>query len=216
MKRPNIISNWREIILTANLWKKASEQLGVIGALVPEADPIKKTLAPPARPSLTSKILMEVIGSPDLTVSRDGVLISRDDKAQDLLAAALERGGVLPAEYLTNPSRTNPNRVGPAPVMAPANRTPPARNNNTTTTAPPAPEKDGSGITIQPTRPGALRERTPGVSQPQTAPATTRAAAADGSFRRRYAVEHVSSLAPSLTFKRLDPNRRKRERGQAG
>ncbi len=154
--------------------EKASEQLGVIGAPVPEADPIKKTLAPPVRPSLTSKILTEVIGSPDLTVSKDGVLISRDDKAQDLLAAAIERGGVLPAEYLTNPGRTNPNRVGPAPVMAPANRTPPARN----TTVPPATEKGGSGITIQPTRPGAPAGTTPSVSQPQIAPQTAPAVTA--------------------------------------
>ncbi|MEJ7616275.1 MAG: outer membrane protein assembly factor BamD [Pyrinomonadaceae bacterium] len=161
--------------------EKASEQLGVIGAPVPEADPIKKNLPAPIRPSFTSNMLREVIGSPDVTVTKDGVLISGDDEAVDLLATAIERGGVLPAEYLENPSRRSPSRVGPAPVTAPANRPAPVGN---VSPAPPEAEK-GQGITIQPTRPGAPAGTTPAgsapsITAPQTGPATTPPPTANG------------------------------------
>lgn len=148
--------------------EKATEQLGVIGAPVPEADPIKKTLPAPVRPSFTSNMLREVIGTPDLTVSRDGVLISSDDEAEDLLAAAIQRGGVLPAEYLENPARrTAAPRVGPAPVTSTPNRTAP-----TGSPAPSAADKRDGGLTIQPTRPGAPAGTTPNVASPVTAPQT--------------------------------------------
>lgn len=160
--------------------EKAKEQLGVIGAPVPEADPIKKSLPPQEHPSFTSSVLREVMGTPDVTVSKDGVLIKSDDDENDLLKIAIERNGVLPAEYLENPGRRPPARVGPAPVItAPAGGRP-APNTTTTPTTPPArdsgpapygePAKDDP-VTIRPTRPGAPAGSAP-IGSPAAAPNT--------------------------------------------
>ncbi len=146
--------------------EKAREQLNAIGAPVPEPDPIKAKLLPAPRPSFTDKMFSEVLGTTQATVNKNGVLISKDDKADDLLAEAVRNGGQLPA--------TTP--------MAPIQRRPPARNvvpSNPTTTrgtpaagqnanVAPAAKPSGSGIKIVPTQSGPPPD---GGVNPASAPA---------------------------------------------
>ncbi|MBA2340361.1 MAG: outer membrane protein assembly factor BamD, partial [Pyrinomonadaceae bacterium] len=96
---------------------KAREQLEAIGAPVPQPDPARANNAPPERPSLTEKIFSEVLGRVSVTVNKDGVLISRDNEDNDLIAQAIARGGKLP----DNVTPTAPvQRRAPARNIAPA------------------------------------------------------------------------------------------------
>ncbi|CDM64933.1 outer membrane protein assembly factor BamD [Pyrinomonas methylaliphatogenes] len=76
--------------------EKAREQLETIGAPIPEPDPTRLSYQPPPRPSFTTRLFREVVGSVPVTVSKDGVLISRDKDKEDLLDLALRNGGQLP------------------------------------------------------------------------------------------------------------------------
>lgn len=153
--------------------EKAKEQLGVIGAPVPDPDPIKSKMAAPDRPSFTKSIMQEVLGTTPVTINKDGVLIGSDDN-NDLLQAAIERGGILPAEFLNSPERRAPGR--PFNGAAPANNVKPATNTavNPTpanTTAAPATEKN-DGLSVQPTRPGAPAGTTPSNATPTASPSS--------------------------------------------
>ena len=142
--------------------EKAREQLNVVGLAVPDPDPIKVNMAPPPRPSFTEKVFREVLGTTPVTVDKNGVLISKDDKENDLIARAIQNGGQLPAttpapvQQRRPPARTFPQQPSgqPAnPVAAPENKT------------------GGSDLKLQPTQPGP---QTPGSNPavPTTAPAT--------------------------------------------
>jgi outer membrane protein assembly factor BamD len=132
--------------------EKAREQLKVIGAPIPDPDPIKQTMPEPARPSLTARLLQEVVGSADVTVDKNGILISKDSKAtDDLIDIAARNGGVLPA---TTPDsviqRAQPTQRT-APPRQPAQQTAPAPKPAANT---PQQGTGNSGVTAQPTQPG--------------------------------------------------------------
>jgi outer membrane protein assembly factor BamD len=142
--------------------EKATEQLNKIGAPVPDPDPIKQKIAPPVRPGRMQKIMTEVLGTIDLTVNKNGVLISKDDKTGgDLIDIVLANQGELPS-----------NQIPSAPVQ----RTPPAR---TPVQQNPRPvtrqaQTNGNGVNAQPSQPGV----SPSVpasapSAPATTPQTT-------------------------------------------
>jgi outer membrane protein assembly factor BamD len=80
---------------------KAREQLNIIGAAIPEADPSRKSVAPPERPGFIGNLMTQVAGRADVTVGKDGILISRDKKeGQDLIDMALKNNGQLPSNTM--------------------------------------------------------------------------------------------------------------------
>jgi outer membrane protein assembly factor BamD len=110
--------------------EKAVEQLNIIGAAVPEADPAARQKLPPERPGFMSNLKNEIFGIQPVTVSKNGVLISKDSKeGNDLIDIAIARGGQLP-ESTTRQSPT---------TARPANRTAPAPQNHDQQPAPTTP-----------------------------------------------------------------------------
>jgi outer membrane protein assembly factor BamD len=115
--------------------EKAKEELEKIGAPIPAPDPIKVKMLPPERPGMVKSLLTEITGSANVSVGKDGVLISKDGKeGTDLIDRAIVNGGVLPA---TTPMAPQQQRRPPArqfpqgttstpgqPVTDPASTTP--------------------------------------------------------------------------------------------
>ncbi len=110
----------------SNFIEKSTEQLGIIGAPVPEPDPSRKAVAPPEHPGFMGNLMQQVAGKADVSVGKDGILISRDRKAgQDLIDQALKYNGQLPSN--TTPVAPVQRRDSkPRPVEAPNNQAPPA------------------------------------------------------------------------------------------
>lgn len=142
--------------------EKAKDQLTKIGAAIPDPDPIKKGMPLPERPGRMQKLMTEVLGTIDVTVDKNGILISKNDKSgSDLIDIVLRNQGELPSSAMPN---------APA-VVTPVQRRPPAR-----TTQPGASPSTGSVETTgsgAPTQPRTSPAQTaPSVGQPTTAPAT--------------------------------------------
>ncbi|HWS99020.1 MAG TPA: outer membrane protein assembly factor BamD [Pyrinomonadaceae bacterium] len=124
--------------------EKAKEELTKIGAPVPDPDPIKIKMERPVRPGMMSKLLTEVVGSANVTVDKNGVLISKDSKGgNDLIDEAIARGGQLPSvikpvEHNRRPPQQFPQGTQPAPSRGPAQPSPaptsPATSAPSTTT----------------------------------------------------------------------------------
>ncbi|HEV7860672.1 MAG TPA: outer membrane protein assembly factor BamD [Pyrinomonadaceae bacterium] len=150
--------------------EKSRDQLTIIGAPIPDPDPIKKNMQEPVRPSFTQKLMQEVAGTADVTVDKDGVLISKDRKSHDdLIDIAARNGGLLPA--------TTPD--APIHRSAPLQRTPPAKQIVPPTTPAATPAQGGSsgGLKIQPTQPGPPADTNnpvePSTASPGVAPRPT-------------------------------------------
>lgn len=122
---------------------KAKEQLEIIGAPIPDPDPIKLKIAEPEKPGMLEKLLVEITGFASVTVDKNGVLINKDKDKGDLLDQVIANQGVLP-ENVT-------------PVTAPLNRRAPAQPKVTpasNTTAPGVTPKS-NGISVTPAPSGA-------------------------------------------------------------
>ena len=120
---------------------KAKEQLSIIGAPIPEPDPARKNIAPPEKPGFMGNLLQQVMGRADVTVGKDGILISKDKKegSSDLIDEALKYNGQLPTNVTPqapvqrgttrptppnpNPKPTTQNATQPTPI-APATSAP--------------------------------------------------------------------------------------------
>ncbi|MGH9908124.1 MAG: outer membrane protein assembly factor BamD, partial [Pyrinomonadaceae bacterium] len=77
--------------------EKAREQLAIIGAPVPDPDPARKNAPPAERLGFVGNLLQQVSGRADVTVNKNGVLISKDGKeGSDLIDEALRNNGQLP------------------------------------------------------------------------------------------------------------------------
>jgi len=94
--------------------EKARDQLNIIGAPIPE----KSTPNPCSKrqpQSFMGNFMKQVSGKADVTVTKNGILISKDGKeGTDLIDEALRYNGTLPA--LTTPeapTRRSPNVTGP-------------------------------------------------------------------------------------------------------
>ena len=110
--------------------EKAKDQLGIIGAPIPEADPARKTAPPPERPGFMGNLMQQVSGRADITVDKNGVLISKDGKeGTDLIDEALKHNGQLPV----NVTPQAPTQLRPS--QQPARSNPPANQNATGTPA---------------------------------------------------------------------------------
>jgi outer membrane protein assembly factor BamD len=124
--------------------EKAKEQLEIIGAPVPDPDPIKLKIPEPEKPGMMTKLLTEVTGFANVTVDKNGVLISKDKDKGDLLDQVIANQGILPDNA--------------TPVTAPLNRRAPAQPRVTpaSSTNPPARQGGGSGgISVTPAPSGA-------------------------------------------------------------
>jgi outer membrane assembly lipoprotein YfiO len=127
--------------------EKAREELSKIGAPIPDPDKIAIQYKPrPERPGMMQKLLTEVAGTANVTVDKNGVLISKDSKASnDLIDEAIANQGQLrsvapvPVEQRRQPPRTFPQGTTGTPGKAPAKPSPaPTTATPTTTTAPAA------------------------------------------------------------------------------
>lgn len=109
---------------------KAKEQLSIIGVPVPEPDPARKNVGPAEKPGFMGNLLQQVMGRADVTVGKDGILISKDKKegTDDLIDEALKYNGQLPTNVTpiapvqrgtTRPTPPNPN---PKPTTQNANQ----------------------------------------------------------------------------------------------
>jgi len=75
---------------------KAKDQLNIIGSAIPEPDPIKKTLAPCAKPGFVSNMKQQITGSANIGTSNDGILITRHGEGTDLIDKAIQNNGQVP------------------------------------------------------------------------------------------------------------------------
>src|SRR5882724_2816793 len=102
---------------------KARDQLAIIGAPVPDPDPEKKNAPRPERPGFMQNVMQQVSGRAVVTVSKDGILISKDSKeGTDLIDQALKYNGQLPAN--TTPSASVQRTTRPAPTAPKPGATP--------------------------------------------------------------------------------------------
>ncbi|OLE54098.1 MAG: hypothetical protein AUG51_09670 [Acidobacteria bacterium 13_1_20CM_3_53_8] len=90
--------------------QKAREQLQLIGAQIPEPDPIRRQMPVPQRPGTMENLYRQITGIADVDVDKNGVIISHDSHAtDDLIDLALRNNGQLPSNIAT-PVRTAPYR----------------------------------------------------------------------------------------------------------
>jgi outer membrane protein assembly factor BamD len=127
--------------------EKAKEQLNIIGAAIPDPDPIKKTLpAACEKPTFMQNMMQQISGSANITTSHDGILITHHGEGNDLIDKAIANNGTLPE--------------GVQPVTAPrAPVNPPQPSSSPEST----PEKKKLGITVQPNSTNTLPDATPGT-----------------------------------------------------
>ena len=107
--------------------EKAKEQLSIIGAAVPDADPSRKNVMPAEKAGFVGDLIRQFSGKAEISVSEDGVLISKDKKdgKNDLIDEAIKYNGTLPTNVMPQ-----------APVQrrsrAEASQNPPSTSKNTT------------------------------------------------------------------------------------
>ncbi len=75
---------------------KAKDQLNVIGAPIPDPDPIKKDIAPCEKPGFMANVMQQISGSANVTTNHDGILITRNGEGTDLIDKAISNNGELP------------------------------------------------------------------------------------------------------------------------
>lgn len=111
----------------SNYAEKAKEQLSIIGVEIPAADPSRKNVPAPERPGLMGSLMKEVLGKADITVDKNGILISKDSKetSSDLIDEALKYNGQLPTNVTpVAPVQRRPTNPTQVPPVAPAATTP--------------------------------------------------------------------------------------------
>jgi outer membrane protein assembly factor BamD len=101
---------------------KAKEQLNIIGAAIPEPDPIKKSLPPCAKPGFVENMKQQITGSANITTSNDGILITKHGEGTDLIDKAIQNNGQVPEGAAPAFRSTKP--------AAPANSTTPQTKSN--------------------------------------------------------------------------------------
>ncbi|MGH9945249.1 MAG: outer membrane protein assembly factor BamD, partial [Pyrinomonadaceae bacterium] len=93
--------------------EKAKEQLQIIGAPIPEPNPEALNRLPAERPSMTRRLMTQLVGAAPATIDKNGVLINSDcDKGASLIDLALENNGQLPVTTPTAP--VSSRRIPPA------------------------------------------------------------------------------------------------------
>ena len=100
--------------------EKAKEKLAAIGAAVPDPAP-DAVQEEPEGPGMMEGILQQISGVVPKTVNKDGVIISRSSKGDDIIAAVIQNGGTLPADY-NRPTCGRCPRLRPRPRRATTRR----------------------------------------------------------------------------------------------
>ena len=143
---------------------KAKDQLNIIGAAIPQPDPIRKTMPPCEKPTFMQNMMQQITGTAEVTTSRDGILITKKGEGNDLIDKALANNGTLPEGVQPVIQRTTTPR---APVTQPQPTTSPEAT----------PDKKKVGIGIQSNSTGPLPDRinpgattTPGTPRPIQTP----------------------------------------------
>ena len=133
--------------------EKAREQLEAIGAPVPEPNKDALNRPEPEKPGMMKRFAQEALGTIDVTVDKDGVLISHDSKeTASLIDQVLENNGQLPTNALTGPTPSPRLNLKPRPAPVEPTAAPPKAN--ATDTVKPQPTKPGPPATgSDPTRP---------------------------------------------------------------
>ncbi len=140
--------------------EKAKDQLNIIGAPIPDPDPIKKDLPTCEKPTFMQNVMQQISGNANVTTSHDGILITKKGEGNDLIDKAIANNGQLPDNGLQPVIQRAPARQ---PVSQP-----------TPTTAPEAtPDKKKVNISIQPTSNGSLPDRVDPATTPATRPRAT-------------------------------------------
>ena len=103
----------------------AKEQLNIIGAPIPDPDPIKKDLPPCEKPTFMQNVMQQITGSANVTTTRDGILITRDGEGTDLIDKAISNNGELPENVQPVIQRNSPTPKPMQTNVAPANQTRP-------------------------------------------------------------------------------------------
>src|SRR6185503_13641213 len=92
--------------------EKAREQLGIIGAPIPEKS-APNPCSTKKQQSFMGNLMQQVSGKADVTINKNGILISKDGKeGSDLIDEALRYNGTLPV--LTTPDAPTQRTVKPA------------------------------------------------------------------------------------------------------
>ncbi|HEU4507117.1 MAG TPA: outer membrane protein assembly factor BamD [Pyrinomonadaceae bacterium] len=98
--------------------EKAKEQLNIIGAPVPEKS-APNTCSKRQPQSFMGNLMQQVSGRANVTINKNGILISKDGKeGADLIDEALRYNGSLPASTIPEAptQRSTPSRPAPAPA----------------------------------------------------------------------------------------------------
>ena len=139
---------------------KAKDQLNIIGAAIPDPDPIKKNLPVCEKPTFMQNMMQQISGNANVTTSRDGILITRKGEGNDLIDKAIANNGQLPDNGLQPVIQRDPAR---RPVIQPTPATSPEAT----------PDKKKVGISIQPTSNGSMPDRVNPATTPATRPRAT-------------------------------------------
>ncbi len=89
--------------------EKAKEQLNIIGATIPDPDPIKKDLPSCEKLGFMANLMQQISGNANVTTSHDGILITHDGEGTDLIDKAIANGGQLPENVQPVIQRSTPN-----------------------------------------------------------------------------------------------------------
>ena len=100
--------------------EKAREQLNIIGAPIPDKSAPNPCSKKPQQ-SFMGNLMQQVSGRADVTVNKNGILISKEGKeGSDLIDEALRYNGTLPA--LTTPDAPTQRSIPKAPASDPKTR----------------------------------------------------------------------------------------------
>jgi outer membrane protein assembly factor BamD len=119
--------------------EKAKEQLNIIGAPIPDPDPIKKDLPPCEKLTFMQNVFQQITGSANVTTNRDGILITRDGEGTDLIDKAIANNGELPENVQPVIQRNSPTPQPTQTNLTPRNQTRPRETQTPAPTATPKP-----------------------------------------------------------------------------
>ncbi|HMG74594.1 MAG TPA: outer membrane protein assembly factor BamD [Pyrinomonadaceae bacterium] len=139
---------------------KAKDQLNIIGAAIPDPDPIKKDLPVCEKLTFMQNMMQQISGSANVTTSHDGILITKKGEGNDLIDKAIQNNGQLPDSALQPV-------IQRAPTRQPLNQATPTNSPEVT------PDKKKIGISVQPTSSRPLPDQVNPATPPATRPRAT-------------------------------------------
>jgi outer membrane protein assembly factor BamD len=117
--------------------EKAKDQLNIIGAAIPDPDPIKKNLPTCEKPTFMQNMMQQISGNANVTTSHDGILITKKGEGNDLIDKAIANNGQLPDNGLQPVIQRSPSRQ---PVTQPTPTTSPEASTRPRATQTPTPQ----------------------------------------------------------------------------